>query len=125
MVIAVALLFAAGVVYAKDYEVKKKADGYDITVLIDKNPPITGDNNMAVRVRDAFGKDIADATVKVEYSMPAMPGMPPMAYKATALLSGGEYKTKVNFPMAGAWNVVVKVTRGAKTTPVKMNIDVR
>lgn len=120
-----ALLLMAGVVYAKDFEVKKKVGEYDMIVMIDKNPPITGDNNMAVRVRDAAGKDITDAKVKVEYSMPAMPGMPPMIYKADAALSGSEYRTKVNFPMSGSWNVVIKAARSGKTAAAKLTVDVR
>lgn len=119
------LLLTAGVVYARDYEVKKKAGEYDIIVTIDKNPPVTGDNGVVVRVRDAAGKDVTDAKVKIEYSMPAMPGMPPMSYKADAALSGGEYRTKVNFPMSGAWNIVMKIARNGKTASAKLTVDVR
>ncbi|MBI5211758.1 MAG: FixH family protein [Nitrospirae bacterium] len=119
------LLFIAGIAYAKDYEVKKKAGEYDVTAKIDKNPPVVGDNNITVEVKDASGKYITDAKVKVEYSMPAMPGMPAMNYKADAELKGNEYKTKMNLSMSGAWNVAVKITRGGKTTSVKFNVDAR
>ena len=123
--VVIILLFAAGVVYARDYEVTKKAGAYQATVRIDKNPPITGDNGMAVKIKDASGRDVTDAAVKVEYSMPAMPGMPAMTYKANAALSGTEYRTKVNFPMSGAWNVSLKITRGGKPLPsVRFNVDV-
>ena len=43
---------------------------------MDKNPPITGKNNVDVSVKDKTGKAVTDAKVTVEYSMPAMPGMP-------------------------------------------------
>ena len=36
------LFLAAGLVYAKDYVVMKKAGSYTIEVKLDKNPPITG-----------------------------------------------------------------------------------
>ncbi|MCL4458220.1 MAG: FixH family protein [Nitrospirae bacterium] len=124
-VLTLILLFMAGIAYAKDYEVKKKAGEFDVTVKIDKNPPIVGDNNVTVEVKDASGKYVTDAKVKIEYSMPAMPGMPAMNYKTDAELKGSEYKAKINFAMSGAWNVAVKITRGGKTASLKFNVDAR
>jgi len=119
------LLLIAGIAYAKDYEVKKKAGEYDVTVTIDRNPPVVGDNNVTVAVKDASGKHVTDAKVRVEYSMPAMPGMPAMNYKTDMELKGSEYKSKMNFSMSGSWNIAVKITRGGKTTTVKFNADAR
>ena len=117
------LLLIAGIVYAKDYEVKKKAGDYDVTAKIDKNPPAVGDNNITIAIKDKAGKYVADAKVKVEYSMPAMPGMPAMDYKADAKLDGYEYKATMDLSMSGSWNVVVKITRGDKTSKVKFSVD--
>lgn len=114
-----------GLAIAKDYEVTKKAGDYAVVVAIDKNPPVTGDNNLSVSVKDGGGADVADARVSVEYSMPAMPGMPAMKYNTTAELAGKIYKTKVNFSMSGSWNMVVKVVRGGKTAQVKFTVDAR
>ena len=122
-VIGVILLLIAGVAYAKDYELKKKAGDYDITVNIDRNPPVVGDNNVSVEIKGEGGHHVIDAKVKVEYSMPAMPGMPAMNYKTDAELKGNVYKAKMNLSMAGSWNVVVKITREGKTTTVKFNVD--
>lgn len=119
------LLFVAGIAHAKDYEVKKKAGEYDVGVKIDKNPPVVGDNNITIEIKDASGKYVTDAKVKVEYSMPPMPGMPAMNYKADAALRGNEYKAKMNLSMSGAWNVAVKITSGGKTTSVRFNVDAR
>lgn len=119
------LLLIAGIAYAKDYEVKKKAGEYNVEVKIDKNPPVVGDNNATIEIKDASGKYVTDARVKVEYSMPAMPGMPAMNYKADAALSGNAYRAKMNFSMSGAWNVAVKITRGGKITAVRFNVDAR
>lgn len=122
-VLTIILLLIAGIAYAKDYEVKKKAGDYDVTVKIDKNPPVVGDNNIEIEIKDASGKHVTDAKVRIEYTMPAMPGMPAMNYKADAELKGYEYKAKMNLSMSGAWNVAVKITRGSKTTTVKFNVD--
>lgn len=122
-VLTIILLLIAGIAYAKDYEVKKKAGEYDVEIKIDKNPPVVGDNNIEIEIKDASGKYVTDAKVRIEYTMPAMPGMPAMNYKADAELKGYEYKAKMNLSMSGAWNVAVKITRGGKTTTVKFNVD--
>jgi hypothetical protein len=118
------LLLAAGLVYAKDYTVMKKAGSYTVEVKLDKNPPITGPNKMEINIKDDKGVNVTDATVVVEYVMPAMPGMPPMNYKAKAELNGSRYLANVNFSMSGAWAVNIKITRARKTQVVKLNVDV-
>ena len=122
-VVASVILLITGIAYAKDYEVKKKAGDYDVEVKIDKNPPAVGKNNMEIEIKDAGGKYVTDANVKVEYTMPAMPGMPAMDYKADAKLDGYEYKATMDLSMSGSWNVVVKITRGDKTSKIKFSVD--
>ena len=125
-VLIMVVLLTAGIAYAKDYEVNKKAGEYDLVVKIDKNPPVAGgDNNMTIRVKDKSGKYVSDAKVKVTYSMPAMPGMPAMNYKADAELKGDDYTAKINFPMSGSWNVAVKVIKGGKTSAMKFTVDAK
>lgn len=123
--IGLILLLAAGTAYAKGYEVQKKAGEYDVTVTFDRNPPVASDNAIAIMIKDASGKVVKDAQVKVEYSMPAMPGMPAMNYKADAALQGDEYKTTLGLSMSGSWNLAVKVTRGGKTASMKFTVDAK
>ncbi len=122
-VFTLSLLLIAGIAYAKDYEVKKKVGEYDVEVKIDKNPPVVGDNNITIDIKDASGKNVTNAAVTVEYSMPAMPGMPAMNYKTDTELKGDEYKAKINLSMSGSWNVAVKITRSGKTATMKFNVD--
>ena len=62
LVLAIMLvLLVAGTAAAKDYEVTKKAGDYNVVVKIDRNPPITGDNNLTVTIKDAAGAEIKDA----------------------------------------------------------------
>jgi hypothetical protein len=117
-------LLAAGLVYAKDYVVMKKAGSYTVEVKLDRNPPITGPNKMEISIKDDKGSNVTDVTVVVEYIMPAMPGMPAMNYKAKAELKGSRYLANVNFSMSGAWAVNIKITRAGKTQAVKLNVDV-
>jgi hypothetical protein len=119
------LLLAVGLAYAKDYEMTKKAGEYTVLVTIDKNPPVTGKNTMTVGIRDGAGKDVTDATVAIDYAMPAMPGMPAMNYKAGTSLKDKRYVAEMDFSMSGSWSIAVKITRGGKTQAVKLNVDVK
>jgi hypothetical protein len=119
LTVILAILFLAfGLAYAKDYTVTKKAGSYMVHVKMDKNPPITGKNNMEISIQDAAGADVVDAAVIVEYSMPAM------NYKTKTETKNKKYMATVDFSMAGAWNINVKITRAGKTQSVKFNVDV-
>ena len=125
VVYALVFLLFAGIAYAKDYEVKKKAGQYDIEVKIDKNPPVVGDNTISIEIKDASGKYVTDATVKVDYGMSAMPGMPAMNYKTDTVLKGNEYKAVMSLSMSGPWNIAVKIARDGKTSSAKFSVDAR
>ena len=124
-ILIISLLLMVGVVYAKNYEVNKKAGDYSIVIRINKNLPVTGKNNVDIAITDASGKAVTDATVATELSMAPMPGMPAANYKSKAELKGGTYKTVIEPSMAGPWNFAVKVTKGGKTETVKMSLDVK
>jgi hypothetical protein len=78
-----------------------------------------------VVVKDKAGKTVTDAKVVVEYSMPAMPGMPAMNYKSDAALKGEQYKAVIEPSMAGSWNIAIRINRGGKTDTAKLTIDVK
>ncbi len=123
--VAAICLMIAGTVYARDYEVTKKAGEYTVDVRIDKNPPVAGKNNVAITIKDAAGKAVTDAKVLVEYSMAAMPGMPAANYKTEAALKADKYTAEMTPSMAGPWSVAVKVTRAQKTQTAKFTIDAK
>ena len=122
-VVTLILLLIAGIAYAKDYEIKKKTGEYDVEIKIDKNPPVVGDNNIEIEIKDASGKYVTDAKVKVEYTMPAMPGMPAMNYKTKTELKDNKYNAKMTLSMSGSWNIAVKITRDKKTSKVTFSVD--
>jgi len=124
-VVVCVLLLTVGIAYAKNYEVTKKAGEYTVAVAIDKNPPITGKNNVVIGIKDGAAKDVTDAAVAIDYGMPAMPGMPAMNYKTNATLQGKAYHGVMNFSMSGAWTIGIKITRAGKTQTVKLNVDVK
>jgi len=122
---AIGLLLVVGLAHAKDYEITKKSGDYNVQIKMDKNPPITGENKIDIAIKDAGGKNVTDATVAVDYGMPAMPGMGAMNYKTTAVLKGERYLATVNFSMSGPSFINIKITRGGKSQLVKLNVDVK
>ncbi len=101
-VVLLILFLAAGVAYAKNYEVKKKAGDYTAQITIDKNPPVVGRNNIEIAIQDKSGKQVTDASVMVEYGMPAMPGMPGMNYRTGTKFKDGTYQATMHISMAGS-----------------------
>jgi hypothetical protein len=120
----VVLVMMVGVVCAAT-TITKNAGEYAVGVTIDKNPPVTGKNNVDVAITDKSGKAVVDAKVVVEYSMPAMSGMPAMNYRSNAVLKGDAYRAVIEPSMAGGWNMAIKVTRGNKTETAKFTLDVK
>jgi hypothetical protein len=125
VVAGIFIMLLAGIAFAKEYEVAKKAGDYDVVVKIDKNPPVVGDNMVVIEVRDASGKYVTDAKVKIDYVMPAMPGMPAMNYKTDTELKGNAYTATMNLSMSGSWNIAVKITKGGKTSSMKFTVDAK
>ncbi len=123
--ITLSLLLVAGLAFAKGFKVTKQAGEFEVTLTIDKNPPVVGANKVEVYIKDTSGKAVADLQVSVDYGMPAMPGMPAMNYKTGAELKGDKYVGTLDFSMSGPWFVNVKINRGEKVTTAKFNVDVQ
>lgn len=117
------LLLLAGAVYAKAYELTKKAGDYNVVVRFDKNAPAAGNNKLDISIKDASRKAVTDAMIVVHYSMPAMPGMPAINYKTDAVLKGSGYQANINLSMAGSWTLDIRATRGQAIISAKFNVD--
>ena len=80
-----------------------------------------GENIVRLKIRDAKGDPVQDATVNVTSTM-TMPGM--AAGKAVAKhLKDGVYEATVNLAMAGAWEIGVSVQRpGQKPVQEKFTV---
>jgi len=124
-IVLLVLLAITTLAYAKGYELNKQAGPYSVKVMLDKNPPVSGDNTVTVAVKDAAGKAVTDVKVSLNYEMPAMPGMPAMRYTAPTTLQGQVYTGKMNFSMTGAWNVKVNIMSKGGTYSIKFNTDVQ
>ncbi len=124
VLVTLILLLVAVSAYAASYEVKKEVGGYIIVMKIDRNPPIAGDNNVTIEVTDAKTLCACQSNVAIEYSRPAMPGMPALRYTAETAFKRGRHIGKVSLSIAGSWNIAVKITTGDKTWIMNFPVDV-
>ena len=122
--ICAAVLLMAGLVYGAG-GITKKAGPYTVEMSLDKNPPVVGKNTMDIGLKDASGKAVTDAKLTVEYSMPAMPGMPAMNYKTEAESKREAYRAIISPSMAGSWNVAIRIVRAGKAETARFTIDVK
>ena len=121
-ILILVLLVTVPSAYSKDLELAGKAGEFDVRAVIDRNPPIVGNNRMEIEIRDSNGH-VTDANVMVNYYMPPMPRMAPMNYTATAELKGEKYRVEMDLIMAGPWIIRVLITRDGKKATAKFNID--
>jgi hypothetical protein len=113
------VLFVAGVTFAKENVVQKKAGDYSVEIKMDKDTPVVGSNSLEIMIKDKAGKAVTDAKVLI------IAGMPAMENKADAKLDGGKYKAKIDLSMGGSWNMSVRITQGGKTATAKWTVDAR
>ena len=110
---------------AADYRVRKNVEGLAFDIAINRNPPVLGDNEIRIEIRDAEGNAVIDAEVLVNYYMPPMPRMAPMNYTVPAPLKGKEYRAIMDLIMAGPWNIVIRAKTQGKLLRMTFPIDVR
>lgn len=132
MVLMMALLLIAGTVYAKDAVMKGKAGNYTVEAQLEKTPPVVGENTLTVQIKDPSGKVVTDKKVEVEYFMtekisPTRKSveMPYMKSETAATPQEAGYKAKLNFSMAGPWNIAVKITDGEKVKRARFHVNVK
>jgi hypothetical protein len=117
------ILLIVGVAHAREYQATKRAGNFQTEIRVDRNPPVVGDNNIEIEIRNQDGKSVTDASVLVNYYMPPMPRMAPMNYATDAKLKGDKYKATMNFIMSGPWIIAVKINHAGKMTTAKFNVD--
>jgi len=88
--------------------------GVGVELHTDPDPPRSGENAVEVLVKSADGTPMTDVTVSVAFSMPPMPSMNMPAMRSVVDLKQrdrGVYRGDGQLSMAGAWNVIVTVSR--------------
>jgi membrane fusion protein, copper/silver efflux system len=100
---------------------EKKAGDLSLSLESPSAKSKLGENLVRLKLRDAKGAPVLDATVNVT-SVMAMPGM--AVGKATAKhVKDGVYEATVNFAMAGSWEIGLTVQRpGQKSVQEKFTV---
>jgi len=111
-------------IFAKNWQMDKTTKDYNIQISFEKDKLNMGNQAITIGLQDLNKKLVTDAQITVEYTMPAMMGMPAMYYKTEAKLEKGQYKAILDFSMEGSWNTVVKIKRLGKLSKVNFNVDV-
>lgn len=119
VVLLMALLAGCG---ASGYKVEQQAGGYSVVFSMPSKPAV-GDAQATVQIKDDQGVEVTNAQVQVDYSMPAMPGMPAMNYKADATLAGKAYQAVLNFSMSGSWNIAVVFSVNGQKQKITFSVD--
>ncbi|WP_035277413.1 FixH family protein [Desulforegula conservatrix] len=125
LVFMAASLLIAIPAFAKELKLEKKAGDNTVTLTLEKNPPITGDNKAVIEIKDSAGKIVKNAQVELNASMPAMPGMPAMKNTSKVQAGAEAYETMINFSMPGSWNIELKLNINNQKQVVKYNVDVK
>ena len=110
---------------ARDYRVRKKAGGFTFDITLNRNPPVLGDNDIRIHIKDAQGHPVQEARVLVTYYMPPMPGMPPMNYTIPTQLKDTAYCATMDLIMTGPWNIVIRLRNQGRWMKTIFPIDVR
>lgn len=131
-VLTMVLLFVAVSVHAKDAVMKGTAGEYTVEAQIEKTPPAVGENTLTVQLKDSAGKIVTDRKVEVEYFMTEKMSptrktveMPHMRSETGAAVQDSAYKAKLNFSMAGPWNIVVNIDDKGKAKKAKFHVNVK
>lgn len=107
---------------AADLSTEKKAG--DLTLVLETEPAKArlGENVIRVKIRDAKGGAVPDASVTITSTM-AMPGMA-VGKAAAKHVKDGIYQAPANLAMAGAWEIGVAVERPGQK-PVRATFVVK
>ena len=91
-----------------------KLGNLSVSFWVEPDPPSVGENEFKVKLTDAGGLPVTNASVVIKYFMPAMAGMPAMGSELEAEHSSeGLYSVILNLSMGGTfpWDVTVTVNR--------------
>ena len=102
----------------------KRAQDLKLTFSTEPQKTMAGENLVRVKITDKSGKPVNDAKVAFVANM-TMPGMAPSKGDGK-FTRDGVYESKLNFAMAGSWEVTVSIQRsGQKPVQEKFTVAVK
>ncbi|MFA5180542.1 MAG: FixH family protein [Syntrophales bacterium] len=126
ILILMGLFLSAGLAYGTDYEVTKKAGDYTVQVKIDRNPPVVGNNNIMIWLKDAAGNDVKGAIMTVDYSKPTKKfWTSAKKYNTYAQPHENNYHAILEIPAQGSWDVTININHQGKRVSTMFRIEVK
>ena len=120
------LLIIPGICVAAGYVETAKTGGYSVRATFDKSRPVPGPNRVEIAVTDTASHPVREAQVRIDYSMPSLPGKPPMmAYSTAAKPIDGRYEATIDLTMKGLWKMEVSITTAQRTEKAVFSFEVR
>ena len=87
---------------------------YSVMASLDPDPPGTKDQVLVLKLRDAADKPVDDATVAVDFDMPAMGAMAEMKGSSRVEHPGdGVYRAHFDLPMEATWTLKANISSKA------------
>jgi membrane fusion protein, copper/silver efflux system len=89
------------------------------------DPPITGDNELVLQLRDTEGRPVDGASLDFLVSMPAMGAMAEMRSGGQVSgLGGGIYQVRYPLRMQGDWTIALRITAaGHQATELRLKVS--
>lgn len=103
---------------------EEKSGEYSLKLAF-KTPPVSGENQAVLILKNASGNIVDNAVIKIHSTTPAMPDRPPMSFRTQAKPTESGYKATLDFPMSGTWKISVLSTIRDKHIESVFSIDVR
>ncbi|MGO9952866.1 MAG: FixH family protein [Dissulfurispiraceae bacterium] len=116
LLIIILMMTCVVTVYA-DVFMTKRAGDYTVTARFENYPPVLGNNNLLITIKDKAGQPVEDAKVSVKYYVVAerqSTQKPYTEYNTDAKAMGSEYMAIMNLTMKGPWYIETKFVRGGK-----------
>ena len=88
-------------------------DAYQIELSTNPSPPVVGDAEVAVLLKDKTGMPVNDATVRITAGMSGAMNHGDASGKADNK-GGGKYTTRLKFTMANDWNFNISVEQAGQ-----------
>ena len=98
---------------------------YSVMASLDPDPPGTKDQVLVLKLHDAADQPVDDATVSVDFDMPAMGAMAEM--KGNSRVEhpgGGEYRAHFDLPMGATWTLKANISAKAGTFSQRFTMTV-
>jgi len=101
------------------------AGAFTIATAMQPDPPRENGNGALVEVRDAEGKPVTGAKVRLDFDMPAMGAMQAMHGGADAKEDGnGRYSVAFDLGMGGSWTISIRVETSLASATARYNLRV-